>query len=63
VPDDQQARAIASVLDLSWAGELSPLYPALGRPSIDPVLMIRELILGYAFPGFACVIGAARRDD
>jgi Transposase domain (DUF772) len=25
------------------------LYPALGRPSIDPILMIRMLILGYAF--------------
>src|SRR5512133_3227452 len=50
VPDDHQARAIASVLDLSWVyGELSPHYPALGRPSIDPVLMIRMLILGYAF--------------
>src|SRR5882757_5106871 len=50
VPDDHQVRAIASVLDLSWVyGELSPHYPALGRPSIDPVLMIRILILGYAF--------------
>src|SRR6476619_7495957 len=50
VPDDHQVRAIASVLDLSWVyGELSPLYPALGRPSVDPVLMIRMLILGYAF--------------
>src|SRR6478736_2575211 len=50
VPDDHQVRAIATVLDLSWVyGELSPLYPALGRPSIDPVLMIRMLILGYAF--------------
>src|SRR5512141_226467 len=50
VPDDHQVRAIASVLDLSWVyGELSPQYPALGRPSIDPVLMIRMLILGYAF--------------
>jgi transposase len=40
----------ASVLDLSWVySELSPNYPALGRPSIDPVLMIRMLILGYAF--------------
>ena len=46
VPDDHQVRAIASVLDLSWVyGELSPHYPALGRPSIDPVLMIRMLIL------------------
>src|SRR5258705_3483976 len=46
VPDDHQVRAIASVLDLSWVyGELSPHYPALGRPSIDPILMIRMLIL------------------
>ena len=50
VPDDHQVRAIASVLDLSWVyGELSPHYPALDRPSIDPILMIRMLILGYAF--------------
>src|SRR5450432_3476499 len=50
VPDDHQVRAIASVLDLSWVyGELSPHYPAVGRHSIDPVLMIRMLILGYAF--------------
>jgi transposase len=50
VPDDHQVRAIAAVLDLSWVyGELSPHYPALGRPSVDPVLMIRMLILGYAF--------------
>jgi len=50
VPDDHQVRAIASVLDLSWVyGELSPHYPALGRPSIDPVLMIRMLIVGYVF--------------
>src|SRR5258708_1921087 len=49
-PDDHQVRAIASVLDLSlvYCG-LSPPYPSLGRPSIDPVLMIRMLILGYAF--------------
>src|SRR5260370_33174286 len=50
VPDDHQVRAIASVLDRSWVyGELSPHYPALGRPSVDSVLMIRMLILGYAF--------------
>ena len=24
-------------------------YPTLGRPSIDPVLMLRMLIIGYAF--------------
>src|SRR5438876_6305296 len=50
VPDDHQVRAIAAVLDLSWVyGELSPHYPALGRPSVDPVLMIRMLIIGYMF--------------
>jgi Transposase domain (DUF772) len=50
VPDDHQVRAISAVLDLSWVyGELSAHYPALGRPSIDPVLMIRMLIIGYGF--------------
>jgi hypothetical protein len=29
--------------------ELEPYYPQLGRPSIDPVLMIRMLIIGYLF--------------
>ena len=29
--------------------ELAPSYPKLGRPSIDPVLMIRMLIVGYVF--------------
>jgi transposase len=28
---------------------LAPYYPRLGRPSIDPVLMIRMLIVGYVF--------------
>ena len=42
VPDGHLVRAIAGVLDLSWVhAELAPYYPKLGRPSIDPVLMIR----------------------
>src|SRR6201989_2060279 len=50
VPDDHPVRAIAAVLDLSWVhSELAPFYPKIGRPSIDPVLMIRMLIVGYAF--------------
>jgi len=50
VPDDHRAREIAAVLDLSWVhAELAPHYSHLGRPSIDPVLMIRMLILGYVF--------------
>jgi Transposase domain (DUF772) len=43
-------REIAAVLDLSWVhAELASYYPQLGRPSIDPVLMIRMLIIGYVF--------------
>jgi transposase len=50
VPDDHSVRAIAAVLDLSWVhSELAPFYPKIGRPSIDPVLMIRMLIVGYVF--------------
>src|SRR5215831_5521996 len=50
VPDDHLVRDISAVLDLSWAHvELAPYYPKIGRPSIDPVLMIRMLIIGYVF--------------
>ena len=50
VPDDHPVRAIAAALDLSWVhGELAPYYSPLGRPSIDPALMIRMLIVGYVF--------------
>jgi len=50
VPDDHLVRKIAAVLDLSWVhAELAPHYPNNGRPSIDPELMIRMLIVGYAF--------------
>jgi|RhiMethySRZTD1v2_1073278.scaffolds.fasta_scaffold40836_7 hypothetical protein len=45
VPHDHRVRAIAAVLDLSWVhSQLAPHYSHLGRPSIDPVLMIRILI-------------------
>jgi transposase len=50
VPADHRVREIAGVLDLSWVhAELGPYYSPLGRPSIDPVLMIRMLIAGYVF--------------
>lgn len=50
VPNDHPVREIAAVLDLSWVhSELAPYYSQLGRPSIDPVLMIRMLIVGYVF--------------
>jgi transposase len=50
VPDDHLVRQIAATLDLSWVhSELAPFYPKLGRPSIDPVLMVRMLVIGYVF--------------
>ena len=50
VPADHLVREIDAVLDLSWVhAELAPHYPSIGRPSIDPVLMIRMLIVGYVF--------------
>src|SRR5690348_12938782 len=50
VSDDHPVREIAAVLDLSWVhSELARYYPRLGRPLIDPVLMIRMLIVGYVF--------------
>jgi transposase len=50
VPPDHLVRQIDGVLDLSWVHkELAPYYSHTGRPSIDPVLMIRMLIVGYVF--------------
>src|SRR3954453_18520310 len=48
VPPDHLVRQIDGVLDLSWVHkELAPYYSHTGRPSIDPVLMIRMLLVGY----------------
>jgi transposase len=50
VPPDHLVRQIDGVLDLSWVHkELAAYYSPIGRPSIDPVLMIRMLIVGYVF--------------
>ena len=50
VPPDHLARQIDAMLDLSWVHkEFAPYYSHTGRPSIDPVLMIRMLIVGYVF--------------
>jgi transposase len=50
VPADHLVRQIDGVLDLSWVHqELAPYYSHTGRPSVDPVLMIRMLLVGYVF--------------
>jgi len=50
VPPDHLVRKIDALLDLSWIHkELAPYYSHTGRPSIDPELMMRMLIVGYVF--------------
>ena len=50
VPEDHLIRKIDAALDLSWLrSELAPHYSSMGRPSIDPELMIRMLVVGYVF--------------
>jgi transposase len=50
VPRDHLLRGIDQVLDLGdLRKHLAPFYSHTGRPSIDPELMIRMLIVGYCF--------------
>ena len=50
VPNDHLLRQIDRFLDLSdLRAMLRPFYRTIGRPSIDPELMIRMLIVGYCF--------------
>jgi len=50
VPQDHLLRGIERFLDLRELREyLAPFYSHTGRPSIDPELMIRMLIVGYCF--------------
>jgi transposase len=50
VPEDHLLRRIDAVLDLSGLRDhLAPYYSQTGRPSIDPELLIRMLIVGYCY--------------
>ena len=50
VPDDHLLRKIDRFVDLSELRTyLGPYYSETGRPSIDPELMMRMLIVGYCF--------------
>jgi hypothetical protein len=75
VPDDHLLRKIDRFVDLSEVrAHLGPYYSDVGRPSIDPELMVRMLIVGYGLgirserrlPPQSCLplvlsIGARRR--
>ncbi len=50
VPSDHLLRQIDVFLDLEQIRqELKPFYSSIGRPSVDPELMVRMLIVGYCF--------------
>jgi transposase len=50
VPADHLLRGVNQYLDLSdLRSYLAPFYSHTGRPSVDPELMIRMLIVGYCF--------------
>lgn len=50
VPQDHLLRGVDRFLDLDdWRRQLEPFYSHTGRPSIDPELMIRMLLIGYCY--------------
>ena len=50
VPADHLLRSIDRFVEFGeLRRELAPFYSAMGRPSVDPELMIRMLIVGYCF--------------
>jgi len=50
VPSNHLLRHINTILDLKdLRSHLEPFYSPIGRPSIDPELMIRILLVGYCF--------------
>jgi transposase len=50
IPPDHLLRSIDRFVELgALRRELAPFYSTIGRPSVDPELMIRMLIVGYCF--------------
>src|SRR5271156_4618453 len=50
VPSDHMLRAIDRFVELEGVrAHLAPFYSSTGRPSVDPELMIRMLLVGYCY--------------
>ncbi|SDZ62102.1 Transposase [Jannaschia faecimaris] len=50
VPDDHMLRSVDRFVDLSSIrAHLADFYSHTGRPSVDPELLIRMLLVGYCF--------------
>ena len=50
VPANHLVRKLDALLDLDLVRkQLEPFYSEIGRPSVDPELMIRMLLIGYCY--------------
>lgn len=50
VPERHLLRRIDALMDFSEVrAHLASFYSAIGRPSVDPELMVRMLVVGYCF--------------
>lgn len=50
IPKDHLLRVIDEQIDLSFVRErVKDLYSATGRPSIDPEVLLRLLLVGYLY--------------
>jgi transposase len=50
VPTDHLLRAVDRFIDLNeLRAHLAPFYSETGRPSIDPELLMRMLLVGYCY--------------
>ena len=50
IPADHLLRSVGRFVDLQEIRrDLAPFYSSIGRPLIDPELMIRMLLIGYWF--------------
>ena len=50
IPEDHLLRLIDQYVDLSFVRErLKPFYSSTGRPSIDPEVLLRLLLIGYLY--------------
>src|SRR4030042_1453818 len=50
VPQEHLVRRLANVLDFSWVrSQTASLYSHTGRPSIDPDVLAKLLLLGYLY--------------
>jgi len=50
IPPDHILRRLQAVIDFSFIDRLTePLYSRTGRPSVDPQVLVRMMVVGYLF--------------